>query len=43
MIAGRAPSVSLLEQFGSDASWGDLLGCVAQALADRIRQEWTTA
>lgn len=41
-VAGRAPHVSLLEQFGSDASWGDPLGCVTQAVADRIRQEWTT-
>jgi glycerate kinase len=39
--AGRAPSVSLVEQFGSDAAWGDPLGCVARTVADRIRREWT--
>ena len=40
-VAGRAPSVSLLEQFGSEASWGDPLGCVTRAVADRIRRGWT--
>jgi hypothetical protein len=35
--------VSLLEEFGSDASWGDPLGCITRAVADRIRREWTTA
>ena len=40
-VAGRAPSVSLLEQFGSDASWGDPLGCVTQAAEQWLRREWT--
>jgi glycerate kinase len=41
-VTGRAASVSLLDEFGSEASWGDPLGCVTQAAAQWIRQEWTT-
>ena len=42
MVTGRATSVSLLDRFGSDASWGDPLGCVTSAVADWLRREWTT-
>jgi hypothetical protein len=41
MVAGRATSVSLLDRFGSDASWGDPLGCVTQAAEQWLREEWT--
>jgi glycerate kinase len=41
-VAGRVPSVSLLERFGSDASWGRPLDCVTEAVADWLRREWTT-
>jgi len=42
-VAGRAEHVSLLEEFGSDASWGNPLGCITQAVADQIRRKWITA
>jgi glycerate 2-kinase len=41
-VAGRATAVSLLDTFGSDASWGDPLGCITAAVAEWLRQEWTT-
>ena len=40
-VAGRVASVSLLEQFGSEASWGDPLRCVTQAAEQWLRREWT--
>jgi glycerate 2-kinase len=40
-VAGRVTSVSLLEQFGSEASWGDPLRCVTQAAEQWLRGEWT--
>jgi glycerate kinase len=40
-VADRVASVSLLEQFGSEASWGDPLGCVTQAAEQWLRREWT--
>jgi glycerate kinase len=39
-VAGRAPSVSLLDRFGPEASWGDTLGCITRAVAERISREW---
>jgi glycerate 2-kinase len=40
-VSGRAASVSLLAEFGSEASWGDPLGCVTQAAEQWLRGEWT--
>ncbi|SOE03847.1 glycerate kinase [Blastococcus haudaquaticus] len=41
-VAGRVAAVSLLDEFGSEASWGDPLGCVTQAATQWLGQEWTT-
>ena len=38
--AGRVPSVSLLDEFGTDASWGDPLGCVTHATSGWLRREF---
>jgi glycerate 2-kinase len=40
-VAGRVASVSLLDEFGPEASWGDPLGCVRQAAAGWLDEEWT--
>jgi glycerate kinase len=40
MVAGRVASVSLLEEFGPEASWGDPLGCVTRAASAWIHREW---
>lgn len=40
-VAGRVPNVSLLAEFGPEASWGDPLGCVTRATTEWIRREWT--
>jgi glycerate kinase len=40
-VAERVANVSLLEQFGAEASWRDPLGCVTRATTDWIRREWT--
>lgn len=40
-VAGRAASISLLERFGTEASWRDPLGCVTRATSEWIRREWT--
>jgi glycerate kinase len=40
-VADRAAHVSVLAEFGSEASWGDPLGCVTQAVSQWIRREWT--
>jgi glycerate kinase len=34
-------SMSLLDEFGPEASWGDPLGCVRQAAAGWLDEEWT--
>jgi glycerate kinase len=34
---GRVPSVSLVDEFGSDAAWGDPLGCIERATASWLR------
>jgi glycerate kinase len=40
-VAGRVAHVSLLAEFGEQASWGDPLGCVTRATTAWIRREWT--
>jgi glycerate kinase len=40
-VAGRVASISLLEEFGPEASWRDPLGCVTRATTKWIREEWT--
>jgi glycerate 2-kinase len=40
-VAGRATSVSLIQEFGLDAAWGDPLGCVQRATAARLEKEMT--
>jgi glycerate kinase len=40
-VKGRVPSISLLEEFGEEASWRDPLGCVIRATTDWLRREWT--
>lgn len=40
-VRGPAASVSLLDEFGTEASWGDPLGCVTEAVSRWIRREWT--
>jgi glycerate kinase len=40
-VKGRAPTVSLLEEFGEQASWRDPLGCVLRATTEWLRREWT--
>jgi glycerate kinase len=41
-VAGRVASVSLLDEFGPEASWGDPLGCVTRAAAGWLGEEETT-
>ena len=41
-VAGRVASVSLLDEFGPEASWGDPLGCVTRAAAGWLNEEETT-
>jgi glycerate kinase len=41
-VAGRVPAVSLLESFGSDAAWGDPLGCVTTAVERRLMEGIST-
>jgi glycerate kinase len=38
-VAPRVANVALLDEFGSEASWGNPLGCVAQ-VAERWLREW---
>ncbi|MFD2090828.1 glycerate kinase family protein [Blastococcus deserti] len=38
-VAGRATAVSLLQEFGSDAAWGDPLGCIERATTAWLRKE----
>jgi glycerate kinase len=40
-VAARTASISLIDQFGTEASWRDPLGCVTRATAEWIRREWT--
>ncbi|MCW2635671.1 MAG: glycerate kinase [Blastococcus sp.] len=42
-VKGRAPSVSLLEEFGEEASWRDPVGCVIRATTDWLRRDGTTS
>jgi glycerate kinase len=39
--AGRLPSISLVDRFGTDAAWRDPLGCVTRATAGWLRTELT--
>jgi len=41
-VAGRVANVSLLDEYGSEASWGDPLGCVTQAATRWLRQQETS-
>ena len=38
-VAARATHVSLLAEFGSEAAWGDPLGCIERAAAGWLRRE----
>jgi glycerate kinase len=42
-VAGRAPSVSLVDRFGADAAWGDPTGCIRRAVEDWLAHEWGDA
>lgn len=38
-VAGRATALSLLAEFGTDAAWGDPLGCIERATTAWLRTE----
>jgi len=42
LVTGRVTTVSTLERFGSDASWGDPLNCVTATVAEWLEQGWTS-
>jgi glycerate kinase len=39
-VAGRAPSVSLLDRFGAESAWGDPTGCIRRVVDDWLAHEW---
>ena len=41
-VRGRAPSVSLLEEFGVEASWGEPLPCVTRAVRRHLPERPAT-